>query len=107
MKLFTFYRITFVISFLVLLFGSMVKVTPEEFEGMNGEPILSAGFILAFIYIILAFIMIFRSKQMQIGAKLIWVVLFSAGFVFQIPLILFVVGLIFFIIAPKRLQHST
>ena len=104
MKLFTFYRITFIISFLVLLFGSMVKVTPDEFKGMNGEHILLAGFVVAFVYILLAFIMMLQSKQMAWGEKLIWVVLFSAGLVFQVPLILFIVGLVFFIIGPKRLQ---
>ena len=106
MKLFIFYRTTFILSFLVLLFGSMVKVTPEEFEGLNGDKILSAGFILAFIYIVLAFIMMFQSKGMPMGEKLIWVVLFSAGLLFQIPLILFIVGLIFFIIGQKRLQQK-
>lgn len=106
MKLFIFYRITFIISFLVLLFGSMVKVTPDEFEGMNGENILSAGFILAFIYIAIAFFMMFQSKGMPMGEKLIWVVLFSAGLLFQVPLILFIVGLIFFIIGKKRLQQK-
>lgn len=106
MKLFTFYRITFIISFLVLLFGSMVKVTPEEFEGMNGETILLGGFILAFIYIVIAFLMMFQSKKMSMGERLIWVILFSVGLIFQIPLILFIVGLIFLIIGNKRLQHK-
>lgn len=102
MKLFTFYRIAFIISFLVLLFGSMVKVTPEEFDEMNGENILSTGFILAFIYIIIALTMMYQSKGMPKGEKLIWVVLFSAGLFFQVPLILFIVGLVFFFIGQKR-----
>lgn len=106
MKLFIFYRIAFIISFLVLLFGSMVKVTPDEFEGMNGENILSAGFILAFIYIIIALVMMYQSNGMPNGEKLIWVVLFSAGLLFEIPLILFIVGLVFFFIGQKRIQQK-
>ena len=106
MKLFTFYRIAFIVSFIVLLFGAMVEASPEEFKGINGQNILNAGFILAFIYIVIAFIMMFQSKGMPTGEKLIWVVLFSAGLLFQVPLILFIVGLIFFIIGKKRLQQK-
>lgn len=106
MNLFIYYRITFVISFLVLLFGSMVKVSPEEFQGLNAEKILLAGFVVAFIYIGMAFFMIFKSKPTPMGEKLIWVVLFSAGLLFQLPIILFIVGLIFAVIGKKRLHQK-
>lgn len=106
MKLFTLYRITFVISFIVLLFGSIVKASPEEFFGFNGENILLLGFVTSIIYIVLAFVMMYQSKSMPMGEKLIWVVLFTAGLIFKILFILVLVGLIFFIIAQKRLFNK-
>ena len=104
MKLFIFYRIAFIVSFIILLFGSTVQASPIEYSGFNGEKILLAGFLFALIYTVLAFFMLYRSKAMETGEKLIWVVLFSAGLLFKIHFILLVVGLIFFIIGPKRLK---
>ena len=106
MKLFTFYRIAFIVSFLILLVGAIAKVSHWDLYNTSPATILMFGFLIAFIYIVIAFVMMFQSKGMPTGEKLIWVVLFSAGLLFQVPLILFIVGLIFFIIGKKRLQQK-
>lgn len=107
MKLFILYRITFIVSLIILLLGSMAKISHWDLYNTSPSSILFFGFVVAFIYIVIAFIMMFQSKGMPTWEKLIWVVLLSTGFLFQIPLILFIVGLIFFIIGQKRLQQQT
>lgn len=103
MNIFKYYRIAFILSFLILLAGSMIKVTHSEAGVLNGNNTLIAGLAVSVITVVLAFYMIWKSSKMVAGEKLIWVLLFSLGFVFKVGLIAFLVGLVFFFIGPKRL----
>jgi len=103
MNIFTYYRIVFMLSFLILLAGSMLKVMHSQVGLLNGNNTLIAGLSVSVIAVVLAFYMIWKSPKMAVGEKLIWVLLFSLGFIFKIGLIVFLVGLVFFFIGPKRL----
>lgn len=106
MNLFKYYRIALVLSFLILLAGSMLKVTHSQFGFLNGNNTLIAGLAASVITVILAFYMIWKSSKMVAGEKLIWVLLFSLGFILKVGLIAFLVGVVFFFIGPKRLFLS-
>ena len=103
MKIFKYYRIVFLLSFLILLAGSILKVANSEVGVFNGNTILISGLVTSVLAVLLAFYTIFKSSKMPAGEKLIWVLLFSLGFLFRIGFIAFLVGLIFFFIGPRRL----
>lgn len=106
MKIFNYYRVVFLISFIVLLAGSMLKVTDSEIGVFTGDNALIIGLGTSVLAVLLAFYLIFRSAKMPAGEKLIWVLLFSLGFIFRIGFIAFTAGLVFFFIGPKRLFYN-
>lgn len=106
MNLFKYYRIALVLSFLILLAGSMLKVTHSQVGFLNGNNTLIAGLAASVVTVVLAFYMIWKSSQMVVGEKLIWVLLFSLGFLLKVGLIVLLVGIVFFFIGPKRLFLS-
>lgn len=106
MSLFKYYRIAFVLSFIILIVGSFLKVTHTEWGFLNGNNLISVGLISSVIYIALAYFMIFKSKKMPAGEKLIWVACFALGFIVNVGFISFATALVFFIIGSKRLFYK-
>jgi len=107
MSLFKYYRIAFVLSFIILIVGSVFKVTHMEWSFLNGNNLISVGLISSVIYIALAYFMIFKSKKMPAGEKLIWVACFALGFIVNVGFISFATALVFFIIGHKRLFYKS
>ena len=107
MNLFTYYRIAFVLSFIILIVGSVLKVTHVELSFLNGNNLISLGLLSSVIYIALAYFMIFKSKKMPAGEKLIWVICFALGFIVNVGFISFATALVFFIIGNNRLHSNT
>lgn len=103
MNLFKYYRIAFVLSFIILIIGSVLKVTHTEFGIFNGNSLITIGLVSAVIYVALAYFMIYKSKKMAAGEKLIWVICFALGFLVNVGFISFATALVFFIIGPSRL----
>ena len=103
MKLFTYYRIAFTLSFIILMVGSVFKVTHMEWNFLNGNNLITVGLLSSGIYIALAYFMIFKSKKMPAGEKLLWVIGFALGFIVNVGFISFATALVFFFIGPKRL----
>ncbi|UUV22175.1 hypothetical protein [Paenimyroides aestuarii] len=106
MNLFTYYRIAFVLSFIILMAGSVFKVTHMEVGFLNGNHLITAGLLSSVFYIALAYFMIFKSKKMPAGEKLIWVICFALGFIVNVGFISFATALVFFFVGPKRLFFS-
>lgn len=106
MNLFKYYRISFVLSFIILIVGSVFKVTHMELGFLNGNNLITVGLISSVIYIALAYFMIYKSRKMPAGEKLIWVICFALGFIVNVGFISFATALVFFIIGPKRLFYK-
>ncbi|RRA94724.1 hypothetical protein [Paenimyroides viscosum] len=106
MSLFKYYRIAFVVSFIILIIGSVVKVTHIELGFLNGNSLITIGLISSVIYIALAYFMIFKSEKMPAGEKLMWVICFALGFIVNVGFISFATALVFFIIGYKRLYFN-
>ncbi len=106
MSLFTYYRIAFVLSFIILIVGSVLKVTHVELSFLNGNNLITVGLLSSVIYIALAYFMIFKSRKMPAGEKLIWVICFALGFIVNVGFISFATALVFFIIGFKRLFYK-
>lgn len=107
MNLFNYYRISFVLSFLLLIVGSMTKVTHIHMKIINAETIIAIGLFSSVGYIAIAFYMMYKSQKMPMGEKLIWVVLFALGFITKIGLITFLTAVVFFFLGPRRLLYKT
>ena len=105
MKLFKYYRILFAISFIVLVVGSIVKITHTDI-GLTAETTIYAGLFMLLLAVVIAFILIFKSNKMPAGEKLLWVICFALGFVINVGIISFTTAVIFFFIAPNRLFYK-
>lgn len=106
MNLFTYYRISFVLSFIILIVGSVFKVTHMELGFLNGTNLITVGLVSSVVYIALAYFLIFKSRKMPAGEKLIWVICFALGFIVNVGFISFATALVFFFIGDKRLQQK-
>lgn len=105
MKLFKYYRILFVLSFVILLTGSILKITHTDIS-QNATTFIYVGLFILLVCVAIAFFLIYKSKKMPAGEKLIWVMCFALGFIFNVGIISFTTALIFFIIAPSRLFYK-
>lgn len=103
MKLFKYYRLSFALSFAILALGSIFKVTHTEFQFLNGTNTIVFGLVSMIVCIALAYTLIYKSRRMPAGEKLIWVICFALGFLVNVGLISFATAVLFFFIGNKRL----
>ncbi|HUH26067.1 MAG TPA: hypothetical protein VLY87_05535 [Flavobacterium sp.] len=106
MKLFKYYRLAFALSFLLSAIGAILKITHAEIGLINGDNMIVAGVVSSFIFIALAFYMMYQSQKMPSGEKLIWVLLYALGFITGVGIITFLTAVVFFFIGPKRLFYT-
>ena len=73
MRAYTIFKIAYVLSFMLVLIGSLFKIQ----HWPNGSNILSAGLLFAIAYIFIGIQSVFSNPNIELAEKILWTVGFT------------------------------